>query len=117
MNGSRWPVWVPAPPISTGSAGGDTIYRLRDGVERFLITDINNPAGGPGSSDVPVLWDHFGSSEFTDNRAGTVTFNHLPGGANVLFLDGHVEFLRYPSRFPVLDEAQLVKEMSHYGVG
>ncbi len=27
-----------------GNGGGNTIYRLREGIERFLITDINNPA-------------------------------------------------------------------------
>jgi prepilin-type processing-associated H-X9-DG protein len=24
-------------------------------------------------------------------------FNHIPGGANVLYMDGHVEFQRYPT--------------------
>jgi len=28
-------------------------------------------------------------------------FNHVPGGSNVLFMDGHVDFLRYPSGQPV----------------
>jgi prepilin-type processing-associated H-X9-DG protein len=28
-------------------------------------------------------------------------FSHVPGGANVMFLDGHVEFIKYPGRFPV----------------
>ena len=28
-------------------------------------------------------------------------FNHLPGGANVLYMDGHVEFIRYPTKAPV----------------
>jgi len=28
-------------------------------------------------------------------------FNHIPGGCNVLYLDGHVEFLKYPGKFPV----------------
>jgi prepilin-type processing-associated H-X9-DG protein len=28
-------------------------------------------------------------------------FNHVPGGGNVLYMDGHVEFLRYPSRYPI----------------
>jgi prepilin-type processing-associated H-X9-DG protein len=27
-------------------------------------------------------------------------FNHVPGGANVLYMDGHVAFLRYPSQHP-----------------
>ena len=27
-------------------------------------------------------------------------YNHMRGGANVLYMDGHVEFLRYPSEHP-----------------
>ena len=28
-------------------------------------------------------------------------FNHAPGGSNVLFLDGHVEFIKYPGKAPI----------------
>ncbi len=29
-------------------------------------------------------------------------FNHVPGGSNVLFLDGHVDFLKFPGEdYPV----------------
>jgi hypothetical protein len=28
-------------------------------------------------------------------------FNHVPGGGNVLYMDGYVEFLRYPDKYPV----------------
>jgi len=31
------------------------------------------------------------------NQNGVGLFNHIPGGCNVLFLDGHVEFIRYLS--------------------
>jgi prepilin-type processing-associated H-X9-DG protein len=27
-------------------------------------------------------------------------FNHIPGGGNVLYMDGHVEFIRFPGEFP-----------------
>jgi prepilin-type processing-associated H-X9-DG protein len=27
--------------------------------------------------------------------------NHIPGGCNVLYMDGHVEFVRYPGETPV----------------
>ncbi|MCP4644007.1 MAG: hypothetical protein GY851_26430 [bacterium] len=27
--------------------------------------------------------------------------NHVPGGGNVLFMDGHVSFIRYPGDVPV----------------
>ncbi len=88
-----------------GNAGGDTIFRLREGIERFLITDINNPgASAKAQSALPIMWDNIGSEQrvasipggwFKD--AGIETFNHIPGGCNVLYLDGHVAFSRYPN--------------------
>lgn len=78
-----------------GNAGGTTIYRLREGVERFLITDINNPsASAKAQSSIFVMLDNFTS--FVQE------FNHLPGGSNVLFMDGHVRFMRYPSEPPMV---------------
>jgi prepilin-type N-terminal cleavage/methylation domain-containing protein/prepilin-type processing-associated H-X9-DG protein len=77
-----------------GNAGGDTVHRLRDGIERFLITDINNPAAtAVAASDVPVMWDTLSTT--------AKDFNHIPAGSNVLYLDGHVVFIRYPEKFPV----------------
>ncbi len=71
-----------------GNGGGDTVYRLREGIERFLITDINNPAASAmAQSGVFVMMDIVATS------AGQ--FNHIPGGSNVLYMDGHVEFIRY----------------------
>jgi prepilin-type N-terminal cleavage/methylation domain-containing protein/prepilin-type processing-associated H-X9-DG protein len=74
----------------TQAGGGDTMYRLREGIERFLITDINNPASGAATqSQTPVMWDHL-----TPQIKGS---SHIPGGVNVLYMDGHVAFARYPS--------------------
>ncbi|GMV91244.1 MAG: hypothetical protein AMXMBFR82_10220 [Candidatus Hydrogenedentota bacterium] len=83
----------------TQVGGGDTILRLRQGVERFLITDINNPAGSAqASSEIPIVWDHISTA--------TKDFAHVPGGGNVLYLDGHVNFLRYPSeKFPMTEDS------------
>jgi prepilin-type N-terminal cleavage/methylation domain-containing protein/prepilin-type processing-associated H-X9-DG protein len=79
-----------------GNAGSDTVYRLREGIERFLITDINNPAGSAAAqSECPMVWDLVSAT-----ADGGAQFNHIPGGANVLYLDGHVAFERYPGRFP-----------------
>ena len=81
---------MPAPPESTGTAGRSSVYRLREGIERFFITDINSPAAAAqAQSTLPVMWDAIGSSEFGDNAAGSATFNHIPGGCNVLHMDGH----------------------------
>jgi prepilin-type N-terminal cleavage/methylation domain-containing protein/prepilin-type processing-associated H-X9-DG protein len=86
----------------------EMIYRLRDGVERFLITDVNNPgASGRAQSELPVLMDGWGQTkkladvEEDNASAGIMVYNHVPDGANVLFLDGHVEFVNYGSSFPV----------------
>lgn len=71
-----------------GNGGTETIYRLREGVERFLVTDINNPAAtARAQSAVFIMWDALATS--------TENFNHVPGGSNVLYLDGHVEFIKY----------------------
>jgi prepilin-type N-terminal cleavage/methylation domain-containing protein/prepilin-type processing-associated H-X9-DG protein len=74
--------------------GATTVYRLREGIERFFISDINNAAASnKGQSEIAVMFD----SVTTD----TAQFNHVPGGCNVLYMDGHVEFLKYPSEYPV----------------
>ncbi len=71
-----------------GNGGGDTVYRLREGIERFMITDINNPAASAqAQSDIYIMMDHATTS--------VDSYNHIPGGANVLYMDGHVEFIRY----------------------
>ena len=75
---------------------GNTIYRIREGVERFLITDINNPAAtAQGQSMIPYLADFVDQAGKASPNRGS-RFNHVPGGANMLFLDGHVEFAKYP---------------------
>ncbi len=73
-----------------GNGGGSTIYRLREGIERFLITDINNPAASAqAQSEVFIMMDELGSGNAIHK------FNHVPGGCNVLYMDGHVSFVRY----------------------
>jgi len=80
--------------VGTGNAGGDTVFRLREGVERFLITDINNSsASARAQSNIWVM--HDAVSPLVQN------FNHVPGGANVLYMDGHVKFVKYPGWSPV----------------
>jgi len=81
-------------PMELGNSGGEKVYRLREGIERFLITDINNPAAtAKAQSSVFVLWDNVASN--------VASFNHVPGGSNVLYMDGHVGFMRYPGDPPM----------------
>jgi prepilin-type N-terminal cleavage/methylation domain-containing protein/prepilin-type processing-associated H-X9-DG protein len=91
-----------------------TYHRLREGIERFFITDINNPAAGAmAQSTIPVMMDAWGntsavwgSGSYMDAWYGVkdnviVQFNHVPGGANVMWMDGHVEFIKFGSEFPI----------------
>ena len=80
-----------------------TAYFLREGVERFMITDINNPAGSAmAQSEIVIYFDQFGPG-------GNIRWsNHVPGGSNILFLDGHVEFWKYPASYPLSKEFMAV---------
>jgi prepilin-type N-terminal cleavage/methylation domain-containing protein/prepilin-type processing-associated H-X9-DG protein len=72
-----------------------TVYRLREGIERFFITDINNPAASAlAQSRLPVMWDHLSTNVALDG------FNHLPGGSNVLYMDGHIQWQGFPGEHP-----------------
>lgn len=84
-------------PATFVLTSGETVtaQALREGVERFLITDINNPASSASAqSDTAIMWDN----SFSESGAiiNTDNFNHIPGGANILYMDGHVEFAKYP---------------------
>ena len=75
-----------------GNGHGNTVYHLKEGVERFLITDINNAGSSNISqSKLYVMFDTMGTG------GGTALFNHVPGGCNVLYMDGHCEFIKYVS--------------------
>jgi len=87
---------VDADPGSYTKTTGEevTVYRLREGIERFFITDINNPAASAmAQSELSVSFD------IVDINPSD--FNHIPGGANILYMDGHVEFIKYPGEWPV----------------
>jgi prepilin-type N-terminal cleavage/methylation domain-containing protein/prepilin-type processing-associated H-X9-DG protein len=80
-----------------GNSGGDVLNRLTQGVDRFLIEDINTIFTGDetGASVIAISWDQI-STNITE-------FSHVPAGQNCLYLDGHVEFHRYDvnsSKFP-----------------
>lgn len=77
--------------------GGDMVYPFREGIERFLITDVNGPwAVPPGlMSSIPVLVETW---QWKSKAAGQEFRD-----CNVLYLDGHVK--RVPlGTFPVVPE-------------
>jgi len=81
-----------------GNGGGDTLYRLKEGNERFIITDVNNPqTSAMAQSSLFAMMDQFG------NISSIKYFNHVPGGCNVLFMDGHVDWIPYVPPAPGTD--------------
>ena len=87
----------------TGNGNSSTIARLKEGVERFMITDINSPGGSAmAQSGIPIMWDIYAMRQGLEGNARSIAqSNHIPGGSNILYMDGHVEFLKYPSKFPI----------------
>ncbi len=98
----------------TGSGGGgDTLYRLREGIERFFISDINDPAASAmAQSEVPVMYDAIADgsieTDIVGGAGGVAKYNHVPAGCNVLYMDGHVKFVKYPSEFPVTNAVAVI---------
>jgi prepilin-type N-terminal cleavage/methylation domain-containing protein/prepilin-type processing-associated H-X9-DG protein len=95
-------------PDDDGGPLPDGIYRLREGIERFFITDINNPAASAqAQSELFIMMDIW-AQDFTVNNqpiGGTERFNHIPGGSNVLYMDGHVRFVRFGDVPPLRNSA------------
>jgi prepilin-type processing-associated H-X9-DG protein len=83
------------------SAAKPKLYRLRERVDRLLVTDVNSPsANAKVMSEIWVMHDRV--------HLNIEDFNHRPAGSNVLFLDGHVEYMRYmnkPSDTPPVSTA------------
>ena len=73
--------------------GNVSVHHLKEGVERYFITDINRPgAAVVAQSELAVLYDEV--------NAIVKHFSHVPGGCNVLYMDGHVAWLKYPTKYP-----------------
>lgn len=85
-----------------------SLLRLHEGVGRFLITDINGSGTeSKAQSELPVLWDAVGT------RARP--FSHLPLGSNVLYMDGHVAFIKYTKFGDIFPVTQASAELTALG--
>jgi prepilin-type processing-associated H-X9-DG protein len=82
----------PQRPVDLGetvTAAGVQIPRLREGVERLLVANPDDPAEAAAAmARIPILIERPGLHE---------------GGSNVLFLDGRVEFMPYPGPYPMTE--------------
>lgn len=97
-------------PDGQGNWGGDRIYRLTNDSVLWLqdsAYDHNSPGEHSfRKSDVPIMIER---PEHHQNTEG-----HW--GGHVLFMDGHIEFLVYPSEWPMTQEAiSLLRAMDEMG--
>jgi len=76
-------------------ARSQTLPRFREGLDRVYVTDTSSFDLPPAQSEIAVMWDRV--------PPDLARFNHSPQGSNVLFADGHVEFVQYPGEFPMSD--------------
>ena len=106
---------LPVPEGHTYSGGGK-ILRLREGVERSFNTELTHATiTADMLSTIPVLWDR-AAIQSSVPYSQIIMFNHMPGGSNVLYLDGHVEFVKYPDKFPMTEEAlRVLTELDELG--
>ncbi|HEO72420.1 MAG TPA: DUF1559 domain-containing protein [Candidatus Hydrogenedentes bacterium] len=83
--------------LGVGNGGNDVIYRLQEGVERYAVRNVADAsASAKAQSEIFIMLDALSTQ--------VDRFNHVPGGCNVLFMDGHVEFIKYPGKAPVTPE-------------
>ena len=72
--------------VPLGNSKGTVVHRLSWDSGRYM---------DGGASRLWVMLDSFSTS--------AARMNHVPAGCNVLFLDGHVEFVRYPEMDSVVN--------------
>lgn len=77
-------------------AGQRMLYRLTEGVENKLLAQLDIAPEEPGAtgraqSKVPILIERIGNHDATQ-------------GANILYLDGHVKFIKYPGPWPMTEK-------------
>ena len=70
-----------------GSGGGDFLVRLHKDNAQYLAERHESIDAEQWQARIPILIEHPG--------------NHTPEGGNVLYMDGHVEFIHYPGKWPM----------------
>jgi prepilin-type processing-associated H-X9-DG protein len=81
-----------------GSFGSNQFIRLTDGNLGGGIKGLEGlPLSARMQAQLPVMMDRIA----VDPSTGSLTFSHYQDGCNVLYMDGHVEFIEYPGDFPL----------------
>ena len=82
------------PKVSYGNLNTNTVYHLRNGIEKFLTTDTSPGGLAKAASEIPIVMDHPVTVKKKYSHSKTI-------GAHVLFIDGHVEFVQHNEKAPV----------------
>jgi prepilin-type N-terminal cleavage/methylation domain-containing protein/prepilin-type processing-associated H-X9-DG protein len=80
-----------SPPTNAEVGAKRSVRANYDYFGAYTHAPIVLPPPEQGFPKIPVMWD------ISASEGGGVNFNHLPGGANVLWLDGSVEWRRWPT--------------------
>jgi RNA polymerase sigma factor (sigma-70 family) len=75
------------------------LRRLKRDVEYFFVENRSDPLAAANTrATIPIMFE----------TAESTVFGRDPDGANVLYLDGHVDYVRFGSQFPVTVGVQAV---------
>jgi hypothetical protein len=72
---------------------GTALPRLSAGIDRFPSKDVGNPGAGAQVQDQVFIMMDAVWVKVSD-------FCHIPGDSNVLYMDSHVDFIRYSANAP-----------------
>ena len=80
-------------PGGHGPGNQNKFFRIKDVVNRLFIEDIDRPGmTAVSETQIPLLFDAM-------SLYGRHLPNHVvPPGGNVMYMDGHVEYLRFPDK-------------------
>lgn len=75
------------------------LRRLKRDVEYFFVENRSDPLAAANTrAAIPIMFETVESTVFGSD----------PDGANILYLDGHVDYVRFGSQFPVTADVQAV---------
>ena len=94
-NSSTYSGKEPGTPLNTVIDGANSLRASYDYFGAYTAAPIKLPPPQYGIPKVPVMWDLAFSGKSPDGYSGAAIFNHIPGGGNVLWLDGSIEFIKW----------------------
>ncbi len=107
MNDDIPPMLETFDPVSNVRYRRMLLYRMRIGIERGFILRFGFGMSNPGAdlrsqARLPILIERIG--------------NHSEPGGHVLYLDGHVEFIEYPGKWPMTEKTmRILNELDALG--